>query len=105
MAFWNRPSGNFTTKQVGTNASTGTRIIGKNESRLGLVLKNMGTTGETVYLGATEEVASTTGFPLGPGESVAVPSRAAVYGRSATGTPKVAVMSTGSASLGGLLNA
>ena len=103
MAFWNRPSGNFETAQVAMNSSSGTKIIDAGQGRVGCILKNTGTTGEIVYLGKSAALAtSTTGFPLGPGESIPIQSRAAVYGRSATGTPKVAVIITSGAKVAAL---
>ena len=104
MAFWNRfVGGNFSTKQVEMGNSA-VRIVGAWRGRGRVTLVNMGTTDETVYVGPTDQVSSSTGTPIFPGASQSFVARAAIYGIAASGTPKIAVTDEGASTLGGLLN-
>lgn len=98
MRLFGRAAGNFDTARVDMSTSASTRIVSARANRIGCVIQNDGTTGQIVYIGATEEKAgSTAGFPLAPGASIPIPSRAAVYGRAASGSPKVSVIFTDAA--------
>ena len=77
------PSGTTTydSVNIGTDA---TSIIGSNASRYGLIVTNL--TGGDLFLGTSNAVGSTTGFPVKNNESFTPESTNAVYGVIATGT-------------------
>lgn len=62
----------------------------------GLVqLRNLGSTGETVYLGSSSSVTSSTGYPLAPGDVspwIPIDNLNRLYVIAASGTPQLAYL-------------
>jgi hypothetical protein len=62
----------------------------------GLVqLRNLGTTGETIYLGASSSVTTSNGYPLAPGDVspwIPIDNLNRLYVIAASGTPQLAYL-------------
>jgi hypothetical protein len=82
----------FKTAQVSVG-STATVIVASEDGRDEVTIQNLGTT--PVYLGDAN-VTTINGFPLPgvAGASVTIPATTAIYGRTASGSQTVAVLST-----------
>lgn len=79
---------NWATTQVALNSSTATQIFSARSTRRCSLVTNTDTA-ITIYVGGAS-VTSATGQPIAPGNSLSIPSTAAVYAIAATGTPTAA---------------
>jgi hypothetical protein len=66
-----------------------TLIIAANTERDSVVIKNLSTSTQTVFLGHTNTVTALTGHALDPGEPITYETSSALYGIVATGTARV----------------
>lgn len=80
---------NYTTTQVALNASTATLLKALNSTRRAILVTNNDSS-ITVYVGVST-VTSSTGHKLAAGASITIPTTAAVYAISASGTPSVSI--------------
>lgn len=79
---------NFGTAQVALNSSTATLIFAARTTRRSALVTNTSTS-VTIYVGGAS-VTSGTGQPIALGNSLTIPSTAAIYGISASSTPTAA---------------
>lgn len=73
----------------GTVGTTGTRIVGRRNGRTACLIVNNGA--NTIYIGDTESVQPSTGFPIGAGGSITVNAEAAVYAIAETDANAIAI--------------
>ena len=76
----------ITTVSVGTTA---TQLVGANSNRISVLLFNDGAS--TVFIGSSNTVSTTNGFPLFPQRYLVINTTGAVFGISQSGTNTVYV--------------